>query len=138
MEKLTSYSYWNETSKMNNIHGVPKFEDVSRMAKTFMCLTHGNATPERGFSENKDHRSSMDDDTIVSIRMVKDFLKYYENVSKFPISNRLLTLCRSAHQKYLEFLELQKQEEKKKKLKEDKIQAAQKLQEIDRSIKNEN
>lgn len=77
MEKLTSTMYWNVVSKINNVHNEPKYAEVAKMSKACMCLSHGNATPERGFSENKavlTHREKLDEETIVAIRITKDFL----------------------------------------------------------------
>lgn len=152
MEKQTTYSYWNEISKIHNIHGEPKFSEVSKLSKAFLCLTHGNATPERGFSDNKSvlhHRERLQEDTIVALRITKDFLKHCDDVTKFPISERLLTHCRSAYQKYQDFLELQRKEkesvekqklndQKKKRLNEENNKVAEKLKEIDNLIKVEN
>lgn len=152
MEKQTSYTYWCEVSKITDIHDRPKFGEIAKLAITYMCLTHGNATPERGFSENKavlQHRESLEEETIVSLRMVKDFLKHYDDVTEFPITRRLLTLCLNSHQKYQEFLDMQRKDEensqkkklelaKKKQLNEQKIKIAEKVKEIDDLIKDEN
>ena len=46
------------------------------MTTTWFCLSHGNAEPERGFSENKrilEHREGLHEETIVALRMIKDF-----------------------------------------------------------------
>lgn len=69
------------------------------MSKACMCLSHGNATPERGFSENKavlTHREKLDEETIVAIRITKDFLNIEHWTFTFEIS-------RHARQKYGEF-----------------------------------
>lgn len=151
MEKLTSTSYWNAVSKINNIHNEPKYAEVAKMSMAFMCLNHGNATPERGFSENKavlNHRESLDEDTIIAIRITKDFLKHTD-LTKFEVNRRLLTLCGHARKKYGEFLDQQKiEEETKQKLKlandankrqkEEKNKVDEKVREIDRSIAEEN
>lgn len=152
MEKLSSISYWTFVSKMNSIHNEPKYADVAKMSIAFMCLSHGNATPERGFSENKAvlaHREQLDEDTIVALRITKDFLKHYDDLSELVISRRLLDLCAKARDKYGIFLELQKKEEEntqKKKLenekikrqKEEKSKVADKVNEIDRLMADEN
>lgn len=152
MEKLTSTSYWTVVSKINNIHNEPKYVEVAKMSKAFMSLSHGNATPERGFSENKAvlaHREKLDEDTIIALRITKDFLKHYEDLSKFEISRRLLTLCGSAREKYVKFLELQKREkgnsqkqklanEEKQRQKEEQSKVAEKGNEIDRLMAEEN
>lgn len=152
MEKLTSYIYWKEISKIDNVHGEPKFAEVAKMSTTFMCLSHGNATPERGFSENKavlDHRECLNEETIIALRITKDFLRNCDDVTQFPISRHLLTHCRTAREKYQAFLDLQRRaaenlkkqklnDEKKKRLNEEKVKLVDKLKEIDNAIEEEN
>lgn len=95
---------------MKDINGELLYGDLSEMAKTVLCLSHGNSDPERGFSENKyvlEDRGSLDDHTLVAIRMVKDTLNHID-VTDFPISRRLLQLCSNARQKYFAFVEQQK------------------------------
>lgn len=68
--------------------------------------------PERGFSENKnilDDRGSLEEETLIAIRMVKDTINHIP-VNEFQISRRLLQLCSNARQKYFVFLEQKKAE----------------------------
>lgn len=116
MEKQTSYTYWIEVSKLKDLHEKPKFSLLAKMTTTWFCLSHGNAEPERGFSENKNvlkDRESMHEETIVAIRMTKDFISFYDNVTKIPITRRLLTFCQNARNKYQCFLDDQKKRKRK-------------------------
>ena len=57
-------------------------------------MSHGNNTPERGFSVNKRlldvHDYSTYEDTIIALRMVKDELLRVGGVLEFPITRELL------------------------------------------------
>lgn len=153
MEKWTSMDYWSDVSKRVNIHDEPKYAEVAKMSKAFMCLSHGNATPERGFSENKlvlDHRDSLAEETIIGLRITKDFLNLCGDLSQLDITKRLLTLCGLARERYVAFLEQQKEAEKskisekekvandeKRKREEEKSKSTEKLKEVNRLISEE-
>ena len=69
-----------------------------------LVLPHGNSEPERGFSINRDilqvHGSSIKEDTIVAVRMVKDHIIADKGMMNIPITRGLLKSCSDAYQKY--------------------------------------
>ena len=67
-------------------------------------MSHGNSTPERGFSINKlllaVHWYSTYEDTIIALRMVKDELLRVGGVLKFPITRELFDSVSASWSKY--------------------------------------
>ncbi|KAJ6642316.1 hypothetical protein Bhyg_07263, partial [Pseudolycoriella hygida] len=70
--KWDSYSYWSFVGKIKNSEGEDKFSQLTKLAKTYLSLSHGNADPERGFNINKlllGNREELKPDTITAIRV---------------------------------------------------------------------
>ena len=72
-------SYWNDISRIQDEStGKLKYEKLSKLALGIFVIPIANPAPERGFSINKImlqiHGSSLDDETIVAIRFVKDHI----------------------------------------------------------------
>lgn len=137
---------------MKDVHGSHKYEDIVKMVYACFCLSHGNAAPERGFSDNKyvlENRDALAAETIVAIRMVKSAIRFYDGSINFPITSRLLALCKASRQKYQAYLDKQKLEkenmDKKKKnendiakqVQEKKKHNASQIQILDTSIGQE-
>ena len=70
-------------------------------------LLHGQASIERGFSENKD---------ILSYNMGEHTLKAFR-IPDIPVSKKLLKSCKQSRQMYSAFLKDHKKTKKKVKLK---------------------
>ena len=103
-----------------------------------LSLSHGNADPERGFSINKQMREShgytIDDDTVVAIRMVKDHLSRIGGVLNFNVSPAVIRYAKGAYNKYKADLIAKKAAtEKEKQEKEQSRQAAHSAQQASRS-----
>ena len=66
--------------------------------------SHGNSVPEWGFSINKHllslHGSLIKDETIVALRMVKDYILSVGGITKVSVNKQLLLLVKSARQCY--------------------------------------
>ena len=64
-------------------------------------LSHGNSTPERGFSVNKQlldvHGYSTYENTIIALWMVKNERLRVGGILEFPITRELLDLCVIIH-----------------------------------------
>lgn len=104
-------TFYNEMSKATDLQGKPKFTNLSSLAKICLCVSHGNADPERGFSLNKailDGRESLKDDTIIALRIVKDHLILHERIENFKISQRLLYFASKARQEYQNHQEMER------------------------------
>lgn len=113
--KLDSYSYWCFIGEIQDQQGQPKFGELTKLSKTYLSLSHGNAAPERGFSLNKyvlQGREQLKEDTITAIRMVKDGISLYDKVEDFPINQRLIDLCASSRKRYFLHLDVEKQQRK--------------------------
>ena len=99
--------------------GSKKYSQLANLALTVCSLGHGNAAPERGFSINKalldGHGYTIQEDTVVSLLIVKDWINEYGGTLKFPVTKELRQQGKGARAKYTAFLEekkklLQKQE----------------------------
>ena len=59
-----------------------------------LSQSHGNSKSERGFSMNKilleSHGYTTDNDTVATLRVVKDSIRKEGGVDKFPITRKLL------------------------------------------------
>jgi hypothetical protein len=76
-------------------------------------LSHGQAAVERGFSINKRvSRENQTQDSLISLRIVKDHLVHVGGLSKLDVGDELLTCCSSATTRYMQFLEQQKEDQK--------------------------
>jgi hypothetical protein len=108
--------YWSQVSKQKDGLGHPKYVNLMVVVKAALCVSHGQADVERGFSLNKlivdEKRVSWKQHTIVAIRTVKDVINRYQEVDKIPISRHLIRRFRGAHAAYTEYLSsLQKEAE---------------------------
>lgn len=72
--------------------------------KCVLSLSHGNSTPERGFSINKlileTHGYSTYEDTLVALRLVKDEILHNGDETKFPIKRELLSEVKASYSRY--------------------------------------
>ena len=104
--------YWNIISDVPNDVGGKKYSSLSRVAMAAWTLAHGNAIPERGFSVNNamlgKERLSLEEQTIVAERVVKDAIKLFGTVTNVPITKELLISARKAHSKYVVYLKQQR------------------------------
>ena len=77
-----------------------------------LSVSHGNADPERGFSLNKHllaiHGSSIKEETIESIRLVKDYIIRVGGIKNITVSNEMILSSRNAYHRYEAYLESQK------------------------------
>ncbi|ROI16565.1 hypothetical protein DPX16_22542 [Anabarilius grahami] len=81
-----------------------------------LLLSHGQATVERGFSINKEvEMCNMNEDTIVSQRLICDYVRMCGGVVKVPLTKELLNECASARNRYRIFLEDERKKKEKTK-----------------------
>ncbi|GBN24967.1 hypothetical protein AVEN_245945-1 [Araneus ventricosus] len=110
-------AYWGNVLCLNDINiGKKRYYHLSKIVKAALCLSHGQAPVERGFSINKrmmSDRARMAQTTIVGLRLIKDSVKK-ENVSETVITMEMIHFYREAHSKYK--AELLENESKEKKL----------------------
>ena len=111
-------SYWTDVSLIcDEVTGKPKYPKLSKLAFCILVLPHGNAEPERGFSINKlmlgIHGTSLDDDTIIALRLVKDHLLKCDGIMNFKITQDLLKSVQQSNQRYSEYLKVKAENKKK-------------------------
>lgn len=96
--ELTSYAFWYKIGDSLDIHGNSKFADLVKLAKACLSLSHGNAEPERGFSENKyilQGSEALSPETIVALRAVKNFINLSEGPENIIITSTRFMLNRT-------------------------------------------
>ena len=111
-----------------------------KLAQCVISLSHGNSTPERGFSINNlllaVHGYSTYEDTITALRMVKDELLHVGGVLKFPITRELFDSVSASWSKYEadRLARLQAENAERKKREQMKEENARQVAEIDDKI----
>lgn len=115
--------YWREIFTVSNNLKKLKYENLTKLIKTVFILPHGNSDPERGFSINKAMINiNHNEDTIVSLRLVKDRIKKYGGVLNVPISLSLLKAVKESHKSYQEYIKRLNEEEEKLEKEKKKIE----------------
>ena len=65
--------YWNKIGKILDEDRSLKYPQLFSLVKCILSLSHGNSSPERGFSVNKilldAYETNLKDDTIVAIHL---------------------------------------------------------------------
>nr|XP_037272719.1 LOW QUALITY PROTEIN: uncharacterized protein LOC119164598 [Rhipicephalus microplus] len=97
---------WGKIFELKSPGGQPKYPLLSRLVKCLLCLPHGNADCERGFSENKrfyENRYSLCIASINGLRQTKTYLRRYDgDATKVPLSTELLQSVRRSRARYTE------------------------------------
>ena len=100
-----------------NDDGRPKYPFLCALFKCLLSLSHGNSAPENGFSINKYlldiHGSSLHENTIEALRLVKDGILKHGSILEVPITKEMFVSVSLAHQRYEEDLEAKRQLKKK-------------------------
>ena len=85
---------WRRVENVVDEFGAKKYPQLAKHAQCVLSLSHGNSTPERGFSLCKRlfdlHGYSTYEETIIALRMVKDELLGVDGGLEFPITRELL------------------------------------------------
>ena len=96
--------FWKRIGEIRDDNGSLKFPQLFELAQCVLSLSHGNSTPERGFSINKimleAHGYTMYEDTIVALRIVKDELNRVGGVTNFNITSGLISDVKASYSKY--------------------------------------
>lgn len=104
--------YWNNVFQCNDDSGGKKFKLLPVVVKALMCLAHGNADPERGFSVNKrifsSDRSLLSEASINGLRTVEDIVRRSGGVTSVLITNATLKAVRNAGSLYRERIQAEK------------------------------
>jgi hypothetical protein len=85
--------YWKHIFAMKTSSGSTKFLILSKLVKSILSLSHGNADVERGFSENAslvtDDRSSLSSISINGLRTTKDAVKFHGSGKVHEVSTTI-------------------------------------------------
>ena len=96
-------------SEVKDPEGKESFYTLWLLAACVLSLPHANIEPECGFSINNSllyiHRYSTIDETIVALRLVKDFIIGRGGIEKIKVTQELLRSCERARERYRTFLE---------------------------------
>ena len=135
--------YWRKVDAIEDKSGKMKYPQLFRLVKCVLNISHSNSVPERRFSINKHllslHGSLIKDESIVALRMVKDYILSVGGITKVSVNKQLLSSVKSARQCYESDLAAKcrlkeaKQSEKEKKQEIDSLN--EELQLIDKQLK---
>lgn len=101
----------------------PNHTELLSFVKLILCLSHGNAAVERGFSVNKECLvENLSEESPIAQRRVYDGVSAAGGVTKIEITSRMMQMVRGANIRWKDELQKRKQErleaaeaEKKKK-----------------------
>lgn len=89
--------------------GHQKFKELWDFVQKCLVISHGQATVERGFSENKEAlETNMREDTLIARRRIKDHVRAAGGIDKISIFPKLIHACSLAHRRYNAHLEEKK------------------------------
>lgn len=89
------------------------YENVKKFVKFVCILFHGNASLERGFSDNSSLLvENVTETSLIALRTVHDAIKVAGGVGAVNITKQLIHCFRNAHSRYSEALEEKKAAEK--------------------------
>lgn len=78
-------------------------EALSKVLRTVLTMSHGNASVERGFSLNADCLiDNMKEETLIAHRCVYDAVRYLGGVQSVPLTKPIIHAARSAHARFTE------------------------------------
>ena len=104
-------SYWNSINGILNKFGKPNYTQLFALAKAVLSLSQEDVVLERGFSISKYllsiNGNSIDEKTIVALRLVKDFICSEGGFSNIIITE-ILESMKSSHSRYHMYLEVQR------------------------------
>ena len=92
------------------------YAELWSFVEKLLLLSHGQATVERGFSINKEvEMCNMNEDTVVSQRLICHYMRLCGGVVKVPLTKELLNECATARSRYRIFLEGERKKKQKTK-----------------------
>lgn len=114
--------FWRNIFQLKNAVGAEKYPIVQEVVKMCLCISHGSADVERGFSLSSriltDERSSMTERTLNARLSTIDGLRVYgNNPVNVPITRQLILSAVNAHKSYKLYLEEKKRNEESERIK---------------------
>jgi len=109
--------YWSTVLAVRDDSGKMRFKLLDKVIKPLLCLSHGNAGPERGFSVNKrifsTERSSSCPASVNGLRTVQDTICISGGILNVCITPSVLLAVRGASARYCERLQAEKLKKEK-------------------------
>lgn len=96
-------NYWQRVLQITDSRGEAKYPHLGKVVRVALCLSHGQADVERGFSLNKailSDRTALSERALCGLRTVKDVIEQYSSIVEIPITRGILSAQRNAYQKY--------------------------------------
>lgn len=127
-EKERLDDYWSRIFSLMEGSSRSRYPLINRVVKVALSLPHGSADVETAFSESKwqlpQDRASMSLRVLDARQTISDVLKNrFDNCPhKVPITDKLLDLGRTAHNRYRSYMEAEKEKDDQRK--KDEVEAA--------------
>ena len=113
-----------------------KYSKLWPVIKTLMLLSHGQATVERSFSNNKFVTTqNLSEHTLIARRQVKDYLRRVDGLQNVTITKDLLLSVKMARQRYCQYLTQQKEEAESLSRREKRKHVTDSMHEIQKKLK---
>lgn len=112
------------------------YPELWEFCKKLLLLSLGQATVERGFSINKEVETcNMHEETMVSQRLICDYVTVCGGVLKVPITKELLSSAASARSRYMMYLDEEKQKKMNDIATQNQRAAAERIEELKKKKK---
>ena len=99
--------YWKKTYRLDKFLGLyidrKKFDKSWNICKRTFTLSNVQDVVERGFSVNKEIVENLKQKSLISQKMVHDYVavKYASSHHEYNIPNSLILKCKSPHARYV-------------------------------------
>ncbi|KAL1438379.1 hypothetical protein MTO96_047997 [Rhipicephalus appendiculatus] len=97
---------WQRIFVLKDKNGGPRYPLLGKLVKSLLCLSHGNADVERGFSENRrllQERSNLSIESINGLRAIQSFSKRYDrDIATMPIKSDMIKAVKQSYKRYRE------------------------------------
>ncbi|CAN7984763.1 unnamed protein product, partial [Ixodes hexagonus] len=101
--------FWQKIFELRLDDGSLKYPLLGALVKALLCLSHGNADVERGFSENRrmlQERASLSIASINGLRAIMSFSERYgRNPAAVPLNHELIKAVKGSRKRQLQRLE---------------------------------
>ncbi|CAN7945309.1 unnamed protein product, partial [Ixodes hexagonus] len=101
--------FWQTIFELRLDNGAFKYPLLGALVKALLCLSHGNADVERGFSENRrmlQERASLSIASINGLRAIMSFSERYgRNPAAVPRNHELIKAVKGSRKQQLQRLE---------------------------------
>nr|XP_033485749.1 uncharacterized protein LOC117258737 isoform X2 [Epinephelus lanceolatus] len=132
-EEFMAFSVLDGKSRVDSFlhEAMNGYAELWSFVEKLLLLSHGQATVERGFFINKEvEMCNMNKDTVVSQRLICDYVSMCGGVLKVPLTKELLNECTTARNRYRIDLEDERKKKEKTKQMDKRKRAEDELEEL--------